>query len=161
MRSIIIVDDNPKFLSLEIEEIKEQGLKPLVWMELEHDYENNGSACLAYLKSSLKSFADEPERLAGIILDCRIPVCDLSALDMPHIITASGLHTGPFILYYYLHNKTGESPLGDTFKDTSVLLYTMSPGLDIEYPWINSNVKCRFIEKWSPSGEFSDWIKSL
>ncbi|MCB1936314.1 MAG: hypothetical protein KDF59_10270 [Nitrosomonas sp.] len=70
---------------------------------------------------------DNPDQVAGFILDILIRTNNLEELDMPQVTPQRGAETGYAVLRHYIRNVRDRSPIGDTFKEHPVLmLSTMS-----------------------------------
>lgn len=75
----------------------------------------------------VKIHKDEPDQIAGFILDVVIPTENLGDLGMPQITPQQGAETGVAILRQYIRDIRNRSPLEGAFKEHPVLvLSTMS-----------------------------------
>lgn len=76
---------------------------------------------------AVKIHKDEPDQIAGFILDVVIPTENLGDLGMPQVTPQKGAETGYEILRHYIRNIRNRSPLEGAFKEHPVLvLSTMS-----------------------------------
>lgn len=167
IRKLLWLEDTPELHEVEREEIKnvikKTGMELIHWA-LPNDKKTTerGLSCLEHFKHEVEKEKDTPENIVGFILDVRIPVDDLSVLGMD-IKTNKGIETGAAIAYCYLLNGTGESPLSDTFKDHPILMFSVAPAMDRQYPWLKEYKAVKCLKKQSTQWreEIENWIAIL
>lgn len=145
-KNIIWLDDNPEILEkevhflLKVKQFIENKFNLLIWNGQYCVSETRGKKCLEDFRQHITQFLDTPEKVAGFIIDVRIPVHDLSVLGLSHIQTQQGLITGTQIVSSYLRNKEGESELGDKFLNTPILLLSITSQVDDKILRDNANI---------------------
>ena len=162
IKTVVWLEDNPDTLDYEINDIKksyEGKLDIKVW---DGNYKGSlrGLKCIEDFQKNI----EEASNIVGFILDMRIPMEDLSILGLPNIKNETGLISGIQIALYYLHNKDGDSPLGDRFKNTPVLFFTVAGGVKNRFSWVDDEQqKYRFLEKTTPENfdELKKWLKQF
>lgn len=164
MKKVIWLDDNPSLLEQEkniiLSILEGQGVELLFWNGEKEKGSKSGEACLKFFKDSIFEYQDD---LVGFILDIRIPVINLSELEMSDIITRNGLMTGIVIAYYFLRNATKKSPIEGLFRNTPILLLSIAPGINIEEKWIDKDDDCEYLVKGSNDMEkkLQLWVRSI
>jgi hypothetical protein len=168
MKTIIWLEDNPDTIEEDINEIKEALTGKLDIQIWSGNYKGSsrGMKCIENFKENINVAIKKQANIVGFIIDVRIPIADLSVFlpELEHIKTDAGLISGVQIAQYYLRNIAGNSPLGDYFKNTPVLFFTVASGVVREFPWVaDESLKYWFLEK-TTSGNFNEveqWLKKL
>jgi len=79
----------------------------------------------SFSEVTIKEANDPETSIKGFILDILIHGAEsLDDLNLPHITTPLGFDTGYMVLLEYIRNMDGDSPLGDKWKDSPVLMLT-------------------------------------
>lgn len=166
-RKLIWLEDTPSAHDIEKIEIetalKGTGVELVHWGGIaEGTIPQRGQECLKHFQREVLAAKDDPECIAGFILDVRVPVDNLSVLGMDGHETSNGIITGLAIAYYYIFNNGKKSPLEDAFRQHQVLILSIAPALDKSYPWISES-PLKYIQKQSEDWRklLADWVKQV
>lgn len=168
-KTLIWLDDNPDILKDEtdfytdVESCLNDKYDILLWDgKFDSSQETRAEKCIKDFANNVKEFSNHPERVAGFIIDLRIATSNLQDLELEHIQTGNGLHTGEKIADSYLRNNHNKSPIKDAFKNTPILFLSVTHQVG-DNEWTENDLHVNFICKTKDDSmkKIGDWLKTL